>query len=215
MVNFGVHHLPLPGGAPAPKNRGSLPPLPPRPVRRHDAPGEARTTQAGAALRFTAEDSGNPCQPASNADSRAQPGPQRRGLCPLIVQICSCRNRAPPACATPRSERGTPIRRHVLDPRRRKSSIILLRPRPAFPSPPSRSCPRPRRGRHGVRRCPNRHQRWLAATPPLLVWPLPGLGPSRPGERAGSGRDGAGPTHPFDPLIHSDSSCFQSMSRTV
>ena len=31
MVNFGVHHLPLPGGAPAPKMMGSLPPLPPPP----------------------------------------------------------------------------------------------------------------------------------------------------------------------------------------
>ena len=29
MVNFGVHHLSLPGGAPAPKNGGSLPPLSP------------------------------------------------------------------------------------------------------------------------------------------------------------------------------------------
>ena len=68
MVNFGVHHLPLPGGAPAPKNRGSLPPLPPPPVRRADAPGEAGDTQADALRRVTAEDSGNPCQPASNED---------------------------------------------------------------------------------------------------------------------------------------------------
>ena len=116
MVNFGVHHLPLSGGAPAPKNRGSLPPLPPRPVRRHDAPGEAGTTQAGAALRFTAEDSGNPRQLASNADSRAQPGPQRRGLCPLIVQIRSCQNRAPPACATPRLKGGHPYHGTSLTP---------------------------------------------------------------------------------------------------
>ena len=100
MVNFGVHHLPLPGGAPAPRNRGSLPPLPPPPVRRHGAPCEAGTTQAGTALRFTAEDSENPCQPASNADCRAQPGLQGRGLRPLIVQICNWKNRAPPGCAT-------------------------------------------------------------------------------------------------------------------
>ena len=31
MVNFGVHHLPLPGGAPAPKKPGSLPPPSPLP----------------------------------------------------------------------------------------------------------------------------------------------------------------------------------------
>ena len=43
MVNFGVHHLPLPGGAPAPKIGGSLLPLPPPPVRRHDAPCETGT----------------------------------------------------------------------------------------------------------------------------------------------------------------------------
>ena len=61
MVNFSVHHLPLPGAAPAVKRRGSLPPLPPPPVRRHDAPCEAGTRGAGAALRFTAEDSGNSC----------------------------------------------------------------------------------------------------------------------------------------------------------
>ena len=86
VVDFGVHHLPLPGGAPAPKNRGSLPPLPPPPVRRHDAPCEAGTRDAGAARGFTPEDSGNPCQPASNAESQAQPGPRRRGLRPLRVE---------------------------------------------------------------------------------------------------------------------------------
>ena len=101
VVDFGVHHLPLPGGAPAVKNPGSLPPLPPPPVRRHDAPCEAGTHGFGAAWPLTAEVSGNLCQPTSNADSRAQPGPQRRGLRPLRVQICNCQNRAPPVCATP------------------------------------------------------------------------------------------------------------------
>ena len=72
---------------------------------------------------------------------------------------------------------------------------IPLRPRPPFPRPRGRSYPRRRRGRRGVRRCPNRHQRWLAEEPPLLSWPLPGLGLSRPGERAGCGRDVAGPWH--------------------
>ena len=41
------------------------------------------------------------------------------------------------------------------------------------------------RGRRGVRRCPNRHKRWLAEEPPLLSWLLPGPRLFRPGERAG------------------------------
>ena len=45
VVDFGVHHLPLPGAAPAAKIPGSLPPLPPPPVRRHDAPGEGADTR--------------------------------------------------------------------------------------------------------------------------------------------------------------------------
>ena len=68
MVDRRVDHLPLPGAAPAGKKGGSLPPLPPPPVRRADAPGEAGDTQADALRRFTAEEAGNPCQPASNAD---------------------------------------------------------------------------------------------------------------------------------------------------
>ena len=81
-----LHFLPLPCGATTRRARGW-------------------TRDAGAARGFTAADLGNPCQSASNADSRAQPGPQRRGLRPLIVQICNCQNRAPlrapPPCATP------------------------------------------------------------------------------------------------------------------
>ena len=45
VVDFGVHHLPLPGAAPAAKNPGSLPPLPPPPVRRHDAACEGVDTR--------------------------------------------------------------------------------------------------------------------------------------------------------------------------
>ena len=100
-VARGLATFPPARGAPAPKNRGSLPPPSPPPVRRHDAPCEAGTRGGGGARGFTPEDLGNPCQPASNADFRAQPGPQRRGLRPLIVQICNCQNRAPPGCATP------------------------------------------------------------------------------------------------------------------
>ena len=125
-----VDHLPLPGAAPAVKKGGSLPPLPPPPVRRHDVPCEAGTRGAGAARRFAAEDLGNPCQPMSNAGFQAQPGPQRRGLRPLIVQICSCQIRAPPACATPRLKGGHPYDGTALTPGGGNYRSILLRLQP-------------------------------------------------------------------------------------
>ena len=62
-VARGLATLPPARGAPAPKNWGSLPPPSPPAVRRADAPGEAGTGGGGALRRFTAEDSGNPCQP--------------------------------------------------------------------------------------------------------------------------------------------------------
>ena len=65
-------------------------------VRRADAPGEAGDTQAGVLLRLTAEDSGNPFQPASNKAFQAKLSPQRGELRPLIVQCCGCQTRAPP-----------------------------------------------------------------------------------------------------------------------
>ena len=96
MVGFRVGHLPLPGGAPAPKKRGSLPPLPPPPVPRHDALCEAADTQCRRRTGLSPEDSGNPCQPASNAGFRAQPGPQRRGVRPLREKPFGGQKRAPP-----------------------------------------------------------------------------------------------------------------------
>ena len=91
---------------------------------------------------------------------------------------------------------GPPIRRHVLDPRRRKSSMVP-RPFEAGDACSNWSILSTRaRGRNDVRPCPNRHRRWLAEEPLLLNWPLPGLELSRPGERAGYGQDGAGPKRP-------------------
>ena len=72
LVNFGVHHLPLPGGAPAPKKPGVAPSTFSPPVRRRRRAVRVGHTQAGTLLRFTVEDTGNPRQPVSNADSRAQ-----------------------------------------------------------------------------------------------------------------------------------------------
>ena len=160
-----VDHLPLPGAAPAVKKGGSLPPLPPPPVRRHAAPCEAGTTQAGAALRFTAEDSRNPCQLASNADSRAQPGPQRRGARPLREERWGCQKRAPPDEPPPFSVAheydGT-----ALTPRGGNRRSIPLRPRTPFPPPPGRSCPRRRRGHHGVRPAHSVGLLWLSGDEP-------------------------------------------------
>ena len=62
-----VRRLTLAGAAPADKKGGSLPPPSPPPVRRADAPCEEGTRGGGALRRFTAEDSGNPCQPTSDA----------------------------------------------------------------------------------------------------------------------------------------------------
>ena len=104
-----LHFLPLPCGATKRRARGW-------------------TRDAGTALRFTPEDSGNPCQPTSNAGFREQPGPQRRGLRPLRVERWGLLKGRATTCATsvrhPPFVRWSPIRRHVLDPRRRKSSII-------------------------------------------------------------------------------------------
>ena len=135
MPSFCLSPFTLPGAAPAAKNGGSLPPPSPPPVRRAGAPCEAGTTRGGAALRFTAEDSGNPCQPTSNADSQPQPAPQRRGLRPLIVQICSCQNRAPPACATPRLKGGHPYDGTALTPGGGNRRSFRGRWRPGFPAP--------------------------------------------------------------------------------
>ena len=63
MVNFGVHHLPLPGGAPAPKNRGSLPPPTPLPCgveMRRARRGTRRPTPYGALPQRTQAIRANP-----------------------------------------------------------------------------------------------------------------------------------------------------------
>ena len=70
VVDFGVHHLPLPGGAPAPKNPGSLPPLPPPPGVAHRARrGHARRRPA----TVVAAGAGNPYQPVSHKAFQARP----------------------------------------------------------------------------------------------------------------------------------------------
>ena len=48
------------------------------------------TRDADAPRGFTPKEAGNPRQPVSNADSREQPGPQRRGQRPLRVEGWGC-----------------------------------------------------------------------------------------------------------------------------
>ena len=83
----------------------------------------ARDTQGAASLLFFATDAGNPRCPASDAAFRESLRPQRRGLLPLRERRCWCRNQkrlGEHRYIVPVS----PIRRHLLDPQRRKSSII-------------------------------------------------------------------------------------------
>ena len=127
-----MNNLPLPRGASAVKNAGSLPPLAPlscgAPPRRARGDG-----QGTASFRFVASDAGNPCCHASDAVFRGSPKPQRPGLRPLrekrlwLSRVCTIQ------VNNLVSVEYSPIRRHLLDPQRRKSSII---PRP-FDTGPS------------------------------------------------------------------------------
>ena len=93
-------------------------------VRRAVAPGGRGDTRGAASLRFVAWDAENPCYPSSHAAFRKSPEPQRRGVRPLRERRCGGQKHVTPQCHPPPSERVTPIRRHLLDPQRRKSSII-------------------------------------------------------------------------------------------
>ena len=57
-MSFSLSPFTLPRAAPAAKKGGSLPPLPPPPVRRHDAPCEAGTPWRAAAVGFTPDELG-------------------------------------------------------------------------------------------------------------------------------------------------------------
>ena len=82
MVAFRVAHLPLPGGAPAPKKQGRSHHLhPSHTARRCAGRGGIREAQPRSAC-FVA-DAGNPCGLASDAAFRGPTKPQRRGLRPL------------------------------------------------------------------------------------------------------------------------------------
>ena len=80
-------------------------------------------------------------KPLSHAGFQAQPGPQWRGLRPLIVHICNCQNRAPSACATPRLKGGHPYDGTALTPRGGNRRSFPRRWRLAFPAAISRFSP--------------------------------------------------------------------------
>ena len=77
--------------------------------------GRGGDTRGGAPLRFTAEDSRNPCQPMSNADFQVKPTPQRGGLRPLRVARCGVK-RVHHLRAHRYVVAVSPIRRHRRDP---------------------------------------------------------------------------------------------------
>ena len=116
-----VRRLTLDGDAPASKKGGSLPPPAPlscgAPLRR--ARGD---TRGAASLSFSAADAGNPCCPASDAAFRGSPPPQRGGGAPSEREALWVLK----ACATYVRHQvfvsGALIRRHRLDPQRRKLS---------------------------------------------------------------------------------------------
>ncbi len=128
MVNFGVHHLPLPGAAPAAKKWGSLPPLPPPPVRRHDAACEGVDTRCRRPTGLYPIGLGQSvparvqCRfPGTTWTTTARAAPSESGALGLL------RGRATTRATSVRHPlflSGASIPRHVLDPRRRKSSIM-------------------------------------------------------------------------------------------
>ena len=69
-----------------------------------------------------AADAGNPCQPVPHKAFQARPRPQQRGALPSEREALwwskACAPREPPTFVAV-----SPIRRHVLDPGRRKSSF--------------------------------------------------------------------------------------------
>ena len=97
------------------------------PVRRSVAPGEGGDAQGPASLRVPATDAGNPCCPASGAAFRGSPPTTTARAPPSERKALWVSKSCHPSMSPPPSERVTPIRRHLLDPQRRKSSII---PRP-------------------------------------------------------------------------------------
>ena len=127
-MDSGVHHLPLPGAAPAPKNTGSLPPLPPPPVRRHDAACEGADTRCRHRTRPYPIGFGESVPtriqcgfPGTTWTTTARTSPSERGALGLLkgrATTCATSMRHPPFVS------GPPLRRHVLDPQRRKSSMF-------------------------------------------------------------------------------------------
>ena len=92
VVDFGVHHLPLPGAAPAAKNRGSLPPPSSPPC---DAPGEAGTREAQPRFALLQPTRGIRANPPPIRLSRQGPDHSSEAR-PLREKRCGCQKREPP-----------------------------------------------------------------------------------------------------------------------
>ena len=123
MAGFSVGHLPLPGGAPAPKNPGSLPPPAPLPCAtppRHAGGGHARRSLAsvghkGRGKSVLSRVRYGVSEKRSTTTARTPPS-LREALWrskKWAIQV-----------GYPPSVNGPPSRRHRRDPETRKSSIV-------------------------------------------------------------------------------------------
>ena len=121
-VSCEVKRLTLPDAALAVKIPGSL--SPPAALSCGAPVHQARRGhRCTASLRFVASDARNPCCPTSYAAFRGSPPRHRRGLRPLrkgVVGVEIMKRLGEHRCFLPVS----PIRRHLLDPQRRKPSLI-------------------------------------------------------------------------------------------
>jgi len=136
----------LPRWSTSAKNQGLPPPSSPSsgaPARRgHAGRRPATYVQANAGNRF---------QPASNKAFQATPRPQRQGLRPLREMRVAVENMKRVG-EHRQVVTVSPIRRHLLDPPRRKWSIQPAPAEAPFPCPLGRINPPWRQDSHGVRR---------------------------------------------------------------
>ena len=119
-VRTPVHLCPPPWRTSAEKEGRSHHQHPARAARRLAVRGG--DTRGAASLRFSVADAENPSCPASNAEFRGSPTPQWRGLRPLREKRWTSKA-CHPSMSPPLLKRVTPIRRHMLAPRRQKSLI--------------------------------------------------------------------------------------------
>ena len=122
-MSFSLSPFTLPRAAPAAKKGGSL--SPPAPLScGAAAPGGRGTREAHPRFAFS-QRTRKICVVPRLMRRFGKVSNHKGGvLCPLRERRCGCQKHVTPRCHPPPSERVTPMRRHLLDPQTRKSSII-------------------------------------------------------------------------------------------